>query len=802
MQSFAVMVASAPAFRVAVGVTLGILLGRVLPEGTTCSTALLSLLVLSVVTLSIVSRRGIDSSTVLLLGLTVCLLTGAMKYVIDRDRMPRLDSVEHRRVVLTGTVVTDLDSLGTLRRFILRAERLRRDSVEIGCSTDVSVTLKLGRDDTAATVLAYGCSVAVSGVIERPADERNPGEMSMRNYDEALGITHLLEVHGMRNVRIVDRESGVWGLRRVVFPARRWMLEKFEGTTGGEEGEFLKGLILGERGGIQPRTRDAFVNAGVAHVLAVSGSNVAVVAGALFLLLEILRVPRNIRIVPMLAGLVLYMLVTGSQPPVVRATIMATVILCGKAVQRPVSAWNCIGFSAMVIFAVDARQLFDIGFQLSYGAVLSLMAIYPVFNRWITKIPHERRWQMGVVWILRVCAVSLAATVGTLPLTAVCFGKVSVIGILANIVVIPATELSVLLGMATLGAALFSEGIARAYAALNWHLLHWTLVLTRLAGFSSVAYITTARFSAIDALSYYALLLGCVTPSPRRAQHLGIALLFSAVVVVVIRPVVAPDRDAQTLRVSIIDVGQGDAILVECPDGRTLLVDTGPRGFSFDAGEKTVVPFLQRRGIASIDLLLVSHLHADHLGGLAAVVDAIPVRRILVEAPCALRMTLGTLLPDGIPAPDSCTPGQALPVSPGVRAYVLYPIAGTPTGRLGGNESIVLKIVYGTCSILLTGDAETGEEEEMIERYGDWMRSQILKAGHHGSSTSSSARFLEVVKPERVAISVGRHNKFRHPSLSVLRRCAAYGIEVSRTDEEGALMFETDGRRMWTTAWR
>ncbi len=727
---------------------------------------------------------------------------GCVKYLVDRERLPQQEGHEQLRGVLVGTVVTDPETSGSRENFVVRSELLRTDSLDVSFRTDIVVTLVKMRSDTVAPVVEYGVHAALLGIVERPPEERNPGEMSMRDYYEALGITHVMEVRGGGNIRIIDRAGGTWWMMHVIFPARRWMLQIFDRTTGGEEGEFLKGLILGERGGMSVLTKEAFVNAGVAHVLAVSGSNVAVVAAALFLVLEILRVPRGVRLLPMLCGLGFYMLVTGSQPPVVRATIMAGVILVGKAIQRPVNAWNCIGFSAIMIAAIDARQIFDVGFQLSYGAVLSLMAMYPVMNRWIAFIPLRAWWQRSIVWLLRVCAVSLAATLGTLPLTAVCFGRVSIIGVLANIVVIPATELSVLLGAATLGAALASDWMALGYGAANWFLLHWTLVITRLAGFSPVAYITTVWFGPFDAFPYYAVLAAVFAGSGRRLQYIAIALMSSAVFVILFRP--APDTGQRdhNLRVSVIDVGQGDAILVEFPDGRTLLIDTGPRGSSFDAGEKTVIPFLKRRGVSTLDLLVISHLHADHVGGFSSVAGGVGVRRVLVLSPSGFRTTLGALWPQCSPVCDSCLPENILGLSPLARIYVMYPLLGFASGTLGGNESVVLKLVYGSVSMLLTGDAEEAEEGLMIDRYGSFLESRLLKAGHHGSRTSSSERFLDVVHPEVVVISVGRHNKFHHPSAAVLQRFNDRGIRVSRTDEDGALMFESDGRAVWKTPWR
>ena len=793
---------SSPAWKAAIGIASGAYVAAFVPDGWAIAPFVWIFLILAIGILFVLIRDPSRLSSPVVAALLACTMIGAAKYFVDRERLPSLAAEGRHRVRIVARVADDPETVGKKLQFVCCADGVLKDSVVSPFATNVLVTYSGTGGDTSEVGISYGMRLVLYGTLERPSLERNPGEMSMRAYYEALGITHGLEVRGRENIVVLEQQGGSWWMRFCIYPARRWMLAVFEKTTGGEEGEFLKGLILGERGGLSVMTREAFVNAGVAHVLAVSGSNVAVVAAVLFLLLDVLRVPRRVRVIPMLGGLLFYMLVTGSQPPVVRATIMAAVILIGRTLQRPVNAWNCLGVSAMFIFAVDARQVFDVGFQLSYGAVISLMALYPVLNGWIILIPARFPGGRPMVWLLRVCAVSLSATLGTLPLTASSFGRVSIIGILANIVVVPATELSVLLGSATLGAALFNEWVARMYGALNWLVLHWTLVLTHLAGFSSVAYIDTARFGPFDAVPYFIVLAAVFLRSARRFQRLTIALLTSALLELIFSGALSDVKKPNLLRVSFIDVGQGDAIVVEMPGRETLLIDAGPRSATFDAGSRTVLPFLKRRGIHSLDLLVITHAHADHVGGLPSVVSGVEVRSIVAVSPEAVRAGLGLLWQAGFPSIDSCIPGRSIDLTRAARVYVLYPLPGLTAGRLGGNESLVLKVVYGSVSLVLTGDAETTEESLIMRMYGPFLHSDFLKAGHHGSRTSSSDQFLDLVQPRAVSISVGRRNKFRHPSPSVIARMNSRGIEVFRTDEQGALVFESDGRAIWKTEWR
>jgi competence protein ComEC len=524
----------------------------------------------------------------------------------------------------------------------------------------------------------------------------------------------------------------------------------------------------------------------------------------------LLRVPGRLTIVVTILGILFYMLLTGSAPSIVRACLMAIVVLLAKLFQERTNVYNALGVSAVIILVYDPQQFFDVGCQLSFGAVFSMAYFFPKLNLLIRKIPE--RWEeiKGIGIILQLFAVSLAAQIGTIPFTAHYFGRVSIVSLLANLVVVPLAGFNVTIGFASVLVSIFSGWAGSAINEVNALLIWFVLKFVMLANAVPYASILTPVFGLRETMFYGAAIaflfsLGNV----KRARRILLVATGMAVLCFCEQAFFPRSDFGRLLRVTFIDVGQGDAALIECPAGEKILVDAGEKTLTHDAGEKNVVPYLRKRGIGYLDAVVVSHPDADHLGGIPFVLKNIDVGRVIDAGQPASSELYRDYA--GIIASRNhviARRGRNLLPNSNIRLYVLHP---TPdfvhTDSLDGfeganNSSVVFKLLYGKSSVLFVGDAEVPVEKDLIHQYGDFLQSDILKVGHHGSHTSSSEEFLSVLKPEIAVVSVGKFNKFRHPSKSVLQRLKDHAIEIYRTDEEGAIILESDGVEVRMAGWR
>jgi len=714
----------------------------------------------------------------------------------------KVDPFESEPVWIAGTIESEPVRQEKKATFVLRTEILKQtDRVDLK-QRRILATLRGLNARSDLSILRCGSSIVGRATVEPFPFQRNPGEFDYGRYLTLNDIQGVATI-AAREDFVVTKESAFTGFNAFVGSMQRTLYGLIDHYYLPEQASFLKGVILGYRADLSNEIKQSFMNTGTIHILAVSGSNVAVIVLIMYSMFGFLRMPKKLVGGATIIGVVIFMLITGASPSVVRATIMAIVLLVGTMLERKTDIYNSLSVAAAIILLWDTNALFDVGFQLSFAAVVSIVYIYPILAKLINLIPERFEEIKAIDYVLKLFAVSLAAQMGTLPFTAYYFGRVSIVALLANLIVVPLSGLNVLLGVATVALSVVSPFVASCYAALNNIAVTFLLGFVKMAGNVPYAYAETARFEPFLALLYYGLVAVVLHLTNPIVVKRGLVVFLCLLVIHFGKGILQPRSGI--LKVTLIDVGQGDAILIESPNHKNMLIDAGPRQFKYDAGERTIVPLLKHKGITKLDCILVTHSHSDHVGGVRYIIEHEPVLSFAeadVNASSALyRETKYAIRRHEISYLD-VQRGDLIDLDPCMRVYVLHPRMPEDLHNSLNNTSVVVKLVFGKRSVLLVGDAENEVEAKLCPRYGSFLASDILKVGHHGSNTSSSEEFLRYVKPIVSLVSVGTKNKFGHPSRATIARLSDHASRVCRTDYEGAFVFESDGSSWWEDNWR
>ncbi len=664
--------------------------------------------------------------------------------------------------------------------------------------------------------LLPGCRLQVAGRLDLAPPSANPGEFDYRSYLGRKGIVAVLDAEASPKVL---GQKGIFS--QLLASARLKIEDNIADSLPNNQASVLRGFLLGSAEGLEPEDRRIYQRTGVMHLFAVSGLNVGFVLLLFLAAGRLLRLGRFACFAFASLGIWSYAAITCFPASVTRAAMMGTVGLAASCWQQRQNLMNSLALAALVILLAAPSSLFDPGFQLSFAATWGIISL----GRCLTAFLPAAGGGPVSVGCRDLIAVTLSAQLAVLPLCALYFQLVPLFGLIPNVLVVPLSGLVVNLGLAGALLGLFSPSLGSPFLIAAGALtapIQWLLgQLARVPGMCAA--VPQPPLWAL--ISWYLLLYSASEGlrgwrevrfphfrfRPFARRHLALSLLGLGLLLgVLIGGEPWSLAGGRGLRVTFLSVGQGDAVLVELPNGRTLLVDAGGMGetsaSSFDPGERIVAPYLLRSGVRRLDVLVGSHPHGDHIGGIPAVLDAIPVKRLLIppvaETNPLLQRLESMARSKGIPLyriHDGCS----LRLDPRVEIDVLSP-PETPysgTGSDVNTSSVVLLVRYGGFGLLLTGDAEGPILDRIAERLPPDAGVDVLKAPHHGSSNGISEALAERLHPRFVVISVG-HNPFGHPDPRTLEFWRKRGAHILRTDENGAVIFESDGMRLWLKAYR
>jgi competence protein ComEC len=674
----------------------------------------------------------------------------------------------------------------------LQVESIRRNGVDQDVRGRLRVSVTHSGTGAALPEIIAGDRLRISAQINAPADYRNFEEPFSRIY---LKTQFLHALASTKSPLLVEKI----GTGRLAAPLRwisrirsrclRMIEQAFAapGSPGGisPEGAIFEALILGERARLDAPTILALQKTGLYHLFAISGAHIVLVSSLLFALFRALRLAQRPSYALLLVILVFYGFLVEGRASVVRAVIMAAAFLIGKLLWKDVHLLNTIAVSAGAILLLNPAQLFDAGFQLTFAATLGLILFYPRIRAAFPELPLK---------ISDMIVLSIAAQAAVLPIIAVTFHRVIFSGLILNLIGIPLVGAVMAAGYVFLPIAFLAPFLAGPAAAGLAFLLRVFLASTRLFdGVPFLSYRVPTPPAAV-VIAYYAFLLLFLAPPLFKRQRAITAIGFAtAFALLITYPFSASVKD---LTVTLIDVGQGDAILVEFPGREKMLIDGGglPTG-SFDIGENVVSPFLWSKGIKAIDRLVLTHPHPDHMNGLEAIARNFRIREFWEGRPSADDPKYDNLVRMLGAVPRRRIIRGYKEMIGGAEVFALAPAELAPPRSPDNDDSLVLRISLGDTAFLLTGDIGRTIEADILAS-GLEARADVLKAPHHGSDSSSSEAFLEAVRPKYILISAGRGNRINLPHPAVLARYEKAGIPVLRTDLQGAVEIQSDGRRL------
>ena len=714
---------------------------------------------------------------------------GFLYSFIRQEKLPET-TFPDREVFVEGTVIDVPEISGEKIRFTIDNVQIERQSIHGKVKLSASPEY---------LIPVYGDRVGVIAKLKEPNVFHNPGVYS---YD--FKKDGIIAAGYLKQMKIISNGEG---LLAWIYKKRQILGGIIDNSISAENASFHKAIIIGLQRGISEGMRDAFSVTGLAHILSISGTHFALLAFIFFKIIKAITQSLPLRIltrmslyatstqiavVLTLPVLILYALISGSSTPTIRSMIMVFIYMLALFLGRKGQWLNSLSIAAIIILFWQPNALFDLSFQLSFIAVLSIGYVLEKKSEYRNQDSDYRTQSTDNRQLIRKTfegiktsvLITIAAVLGTAPIVAISFKQFPLISPMTNLIITPFICFIILpLSFFAGFVALLFNMTSMPLSGLIDSLTHLALRFIKI--FSDIPYANIhVHNPSFAIILLYFFSLAFFLKSRFRWRLLPFAIV---ICLYLISPYLSRDNN---FRITFLDVGQGDSSLVELPDKRVMLIDGGTH--DPDMGRRVIAPYLWSKGIKDIDYLVLSHPHPDHYGGLIYIMDNFKIGeawlngRVTYDAEKFFQKLQEKKIPY-----RALKRGDILEARE-YRIYVFHPYGEFYADSLRGefsnknNDSLVLKIESGDARALFTGDIEAEAEENLIY-LGKWLKSDVLKVPHHGGRTSSSEGLLKAVNPQIAVVSDGKNNPFNHPHEETIERYKNAGVRLFRTDIDGAV---------------
>ena len=638
----------------------------------------------------------------------------------------------------------------------------------------------------------FGDEIEIIGELKKPNGARNYKGFDYKQY---LKSKKIYATVSLENYKIISKNK-IDIISKVINSVQNNMKSNINKILNEEEAALCIGILVGDREAISEQTEDNFKKSNLTHMLAVSGSHITYIINALAMLLG--KTSKRTSKIFTIIILIFFMALTGFTFSVIRACIMGILVLLASLMYRKPDTINNLGISSFIILLFNPYAISDAGFLLSYGGTIGIVLLGDKIENAIYKEENKKKNIINKIikYIIISFSITLSANLIIIPIMAYNYSPVSFTFWISNILAAPIMEIATIFGLILYFISIFFIPLAKFLGIFLNLLLYLLLKIAEVSSLipGSSIYIKTPYI--IECIIYYLFILLWLKwnyiKNAIKVKKILKVLVASSILLIIFSSIFICCFP-KTLKIYFVDVGQGDCTLIETPTNKHILIDGGGSEFgNFDVGESTLLPYLLDRRITTIDYMLISHFDSDHIDGFFAVMENLKIKNIIISKQGEKSdnfIRFQELVKNKKVNVLVVKKGDRIQIDKYSYFEILFPEENLMQDNVLNNNSIVANFCSIGLKILFTGDIEEIAENRLCELYRDTdkLKSTILKVAHHGSKTSSTAKFLELVTPKIALIGVGEGNKFGHPNNDVLNRIRDYTNKIYRTDKNGEI---------------